>query len=117
MIDDCFLEVRITNIKDETLKAELAQGQIDLFSVWIDSRLDRLIVLGSTYEETLEAVKKARFLNDIISVPSLGFFEQLIVCKLGTVAIGLVSKLGRHLQNASFACFSPIQIQRLLPSR
>ena len=117
LIDNFPLEVRITNINDETLKAELAPGQMDLFSDWIDSRLDRLIILESTYEEAFDAVKKARFLNNIVSVSSFGFLEQSIVCKLGTVAIGLVSKLGKCLQNSSFACFSPIQIQRLLSNR
>lgn len=112
LIDDFPLEVQIIDIQNKTLKAKLTQEQMNRFGSWIESRLDRLIVLGQTYEETLNAVKKAKFLNDIVSVSSLGFLEQSIVCKLGTVAVGLVRNLGRQLQNATLACFSPLQIQK-----
>jgi len=88
--------------------------QIDRFNNWIESHLDRLIVLKSTYEETLDAVKRTNLLKYIVSVTPLGFFEQSITCKLGTVAVGLVRKLGRYLQNASLVCFSPLRIRKAI---
>lgn len=114
LIDGIPLEVQIVDIRDEIFKAVLTWEQIARFSNWIESYLDRLIVLEGTYEETLDATKRAKLLKDIVSVAYLGFLEQSIICKLGTVAVGLVRKLGRHLQNASFVCFSPLRIRKVM---
>jgi hypothetical protein len=41
-------------------------------------------------------------------------FEHALVCKLGTDAAGLISKLGRILRSARFAVFNPRRIRGFL---
>jgi hypothetical protein len=36
----------------------------------------------------------------------LGLFEHALVCKLGTDAAGLVSKVGRYVRNARFIVYN-----------
>ena len=114
LIEDVPVEIQIVDIQGKTFRAMLTWVQIDRFDNWIESHLDRLIVLKSTYEETLDAVKRTKLLKDIVSVTPLGFLEQSITCKLGTVAVGLVRKLGRCLQDASLVCFSPLRIRKAI---
>jgi hypothetical protein len=49
-------------------------------------------------------------MRDTVGIEALGFFERAIVCKLGTDAVGLISKVGRNLKNATFAVFSPKKV-------
>jgi hypothetical protein len=40
----------------------------------------------------------------------LGVLEQVVLCKLGTDAVGLIPKLGRYLKSAVLVPFSPKKI-------
>ena len=117
LVDGIPLEIRVVTVKATEFEAELTQEQMRLYHRWIDSRLDRLIVLGSTYEEVVEAIRKARFVSDVTTVASLGMLEQLIVCKLGTDAAGLIRRLGRRLRYSTLVCFSPRNILRSVLGR
>lgn len=114
LVDGIPLEVRVVKVKATGFEAELTQGQIRLFRRWISYSLDRLIVLGSTSDEVIDAVRNARFANSVATVVALGIMDQLVVCRLGTDAAGLVRELGRYLRNSSLVCFSPRGIQRLV---
>jgi hypothetical protein len=91
---------------------ELSEKQIDLFSEWTFSNLERLIVLGTFYESVEKAVKVSGHLRDIVEIESLGLLEHAVVCKLGTYAAGLIPKIGRLLPNEALEVFSPKEIQR-----
>lgn len=117
LVDGVPLEIRVVTVKATEFKAELTQEQMKLYHRWIDSRLDRLIILGSTHKEVIKAIRKARFANDVVTVASLGMLEQLLVCKLGTDAAGLIRRLGRHLRYSTLVCFSPRKILRSVMGR
>jgi hypothetical protein len=108
------VEVRVTTVSPEAFTAELTEKQLNLFKGWVDSRLDRLIVLGLLEDVAVEAVKTAGLQRDVLGVEPLQLLEHAIVCKLGTDAVGLVPRLGRRLPEAEFACFSPRRISRFL---
>jgi hypothetical protein len=93
-----------------TVEAGLSEAQFSLFRGWVGSRFDRLIVLGSLFGDVERAVKLSRHYRDIIKVESLGAFEQVVVCKLGTDAVGLIPKLGRYLKSSVLVPFSPKKI-------
>jgi hypothetical protein len=105
--DNSPLEVRVTAVSDDMLKAELTEAQLEVFDRWIRARFDRLIVLGALVDHTIRAVRQARIEGGILRVESLGFLEHAIVCKLGTDGVGLVPKLGRRLRGAVLRVFSP----------
>ncbi len=121
----CFFEnmplrVRIIDNSDkgkEYIAAELSERQIAQFTGWIRSSLDRLIVFGVTASHLLRVVGKSNFSRDIIGVEELGILEQVLVCKLGTDAVGLIPKLGPKLPKTYFASFNPRKIQRLIKGR
>ncbi len=95
-------------------EAELSETQLSQFSNWLESSLDRLLVLGASRGEIEEAIRKARHFRDVIKIETLGPFEHAVLCKLGTDAVGLMPKLGPHLRIASLCAFSPRRIRNEL---
>ncbi len=111
------LEVRVVKVGVDGFEVELAEKQLELYSRWIDSRFDRLVVLGALSERVRQAVKRARLERDVLGVESLDFLEHSVVCNLGTDARGLVPKLGKQLFNARFVRFSPFRVLELMDGR
>jgi len=115
------LEVKIVgDIEDEgrTVEAVLSEKQLNLFRSWVRSRFDRLIVLGSLFSDVEHAVSLSRHSRDIIKTESLGVLEQVVLCKLGTDAVGLIPKLGRYLKkSAVLVPFSPKKILETVGSQ
>jgi hypothetical protein len=113
LCDNLPLKVKIGNVDGESRIAEaiLSEKQINLFNSWVRSRFDRLIILGSLLSDVERTVKKTRHFRDIIKIESLGVLEQVVLCKLGTDAVGLIPKLGRYLRkSAVLVPFSPKKI-------
>ena len=113
LYDNLPLEVKIVqNPEDdkEHVEAVLSDAQLSLFSNWVRYRFDRLIVLGSLFSDVERALKSSRHVRDIIKTVSYGTLEQVISCKLGTDAVGLIPKLGRYLSDAVLVPFSPKKI-------
>ncbi len=94
----------------EQFEAELSETQLSKFMQWVNSSLDRLIVLGATLSQVEHAIKVSGHSRDIIRVETLGLLEHAVVCKLGTDAIGLTPRLGPHLYTAALASFTPRKI-------
>jgi hypothetical protein len=113
LYDNMPLEVKIAEDVEEgskSVEAGLSEAQFSLFSRWVGCRFDRLVVLGSLFSDVERAVKLSRHFRDIIRVESLGVLEQVVLCKLGTDAVGLIPKLGRYLKSAVLVPFSPKKI-------
>ena len=120
LYDNVPLEVKIVQgVEDANRNVEacLSEAQISLFSRWVRCGFDRLIVLGSPFSGVERAVKLARHSRDIIKVESLGVLEQVVLCKLGTDAVGLIPKLGRYLKFAVLVPFSPKKIVETIGSQ
>lgn len=114
------LEVKIakkTGCENKTIEAFLSDEQLSLFRSWVRSRLDRLIILGSLFSDVERAVKLSRHSRDIIKTESLGVLEQVVLCKLGTDAVGLIPKVGRYLKSAVLVPFSPKKIIEVIGSQ
>jgi len=101
------LKAKITSISENRIEATMAETQLKLYRKWIKSLLDRLIILGAAQQETKTALKNSRCQNDIVEIEKLGLFEQAVACKLGTDAVGLITKVGRNLPNATLSVFKP----------
>jgi hypothetical protein len=113
LYDNVPLEVKIAEDvggESRTVEALLSEAQLSLFRSWVCSRFDRLIVLGSPFSDVERAVKLSRHSRDIIKTEPLGVLEQVVLCKLGTDAVGLIPKLGRYLKSAVLVPFSPKKI-------
>ncbi len=113
LYDNLPLEVKIVqSVEDdrERVEAILSEAQLSLFSKWVRYKLDRLIILGSLFSDVERALKLSRHSRDIIKTEALGILEQVILCKLGTDAVGLIPKLGRFLPDGVLVPFSPKKI-------
>jgi len=111
------LEVKVKADADPEqglVEAELSEAQLAKFTDWINTRLDRLIVLGATASEVRRAVKASGHGRDVVRIERLGWLEHAIVCKLGTDAVGLIPNLGHLLPTSSLIPFRPREILRLV---
>jgi len=120
LYDNMPLEVKIVQGvegESKTVEAGLSEAQFSLFSGWVGCRFDRLIILGSLFSDVERAVKLSRHSRDVIRIESLGVLEQVVLCKLGTDAVGLIPKLGRYLKSAVLVPFSPKKILEALGSQ
>ena len=113
LYDNFPLNVKIVQGVEEQRKnveASLSEAQLSLFNRWVGSNFDRLIILGSLFSDVERTLKLSRHSRDIIKTESLGTLEQVVLCKLGTDAVGLIPKLGRFLPDAVLVPFSPKKI-------
>ena len=101
------IKVVHVDVGENRVDAELSPEQMARFELWRDSLLDRLLVLGASHEQVKAAIEQAQLERDIIDVEALGMFEYALVCKLGTDAAGLISRIGRRLWKAKFTVFNP----------
>ncbi len=110
------LNVKVINVNTEEnrIDAELVAEQIAKFLSWQDSLLDRLLILGASLDQVKMAVEQAELGRDVIDIESLGMFEHALVCKLGTDAAGLVSRIGMRLRKAKFTVFNPKKVTAFL---
>lgn len=108
-VENLPLSVKICSVNKEKSRVEavLSEKQLALYRSWTKSLLDRLIVLGASFNEIVLALKKTGCNRDVVNIERLGLFENAVVCKLGTDAVGLVPKIGRKLRNANFSIFNP----------
>jgi len=117
LFDFAPLRIRITSdlkIEEGFWEAELAESQLSVFSEWLESNLDRLIVLGAGRSEVEVAADRAHHMRDVIGTETLGPYEHAVLCKLGTQAVGLIPRLGPYLHAANLAPLSPRRIKQLL---
>lgn len=113
LYDNVPLEVKIAKdveVRRKTVEARLSEAQVSVFSSWVRDSFDRLIILGALYSDVERAVKLSRSYRDTIKIDSLGTLEQIVLCRLGTDAVGLIPKLGRYLAEAILVPFSPKKI-------
>jgi hypothetical protein len=92
----------------------LSSRQIRKYTVWRESLLDRLVILGASLHEIKMTLEHAKLDRDVIDVEPLGLLEYALTCKLGTDAAGLIPKIGRTMKNAKFSVFNPKKIRRFL---
>jgi len=100
--------------ENEAFLAELSERQLFLFTDWLLSSLDRLVILGASHSDIERAVEASRHFRDVVRIESLGWLEHAIVCKLGTDAVGLIPAIGRFLRTATLAPFSPRKIRQIV---
>jgi hypothetical protein len=103
-----------SNTENEGFLAELSELQLALYTDWLRSMLDRLLILGATQRDVKRAVDTSKHFRDVVQVESLGWLEHAIVCKLGTDAVGLIPAIGRMLRTATLAPFSPRKIREII---
>jgi hypothetical protein len=106
------LSVKILSVDREKnhVEAMLSERQLVRYRNWTESLLDRLIIIGLPRYEVTQVLERAGLNRDVPSIERLGLFEHAVVCKLGTDAAGLVTRIGKKLPMASFKVFNPKRV-------
>jgi hypothetical protein len=118
-VENLPLNIKICSVDKEKsrIEAMLSEKQLALYRSWTKSLLDRLTVLGASFNEIVLASKKTGCNRDVVNIERLGLFENAVVCKLGTDAVGLIPKIGRKLRNANFSIFNPRESREFLSAQ
>jgi hypothetical protein len=113
------INIDVLNIfeTENQIEAKLSDFQLSLFMLWQKSLLDRLIIIGATRNQIKKTLKLTKLAKDVIGVESLGLFEQVLTCKLGTDAVGLIARIGRTLKTAKLKVFNPKKIHLALRTK
>jgi hypothetical protein len=119
LVEDFPLEVRVVvaNSHTQQCQVELTDKQIAIYSDWIKSCVDRLLVFGALEKSLQKVIRRQDLHRDVIDVKPLTLLEHILTCKLGTDAAGLVPRLGALLPNVRLQVFSPRSILRFTGSR
>lgn len=108
------IKILHTNKEKKHIEAALSESQITQYRNWTKSLLDRLIIIGAPLFEVRLVLKKMGANRDIVNIEPLGLFENVLVCKLGTDAAGLIPKIGKKLRNTTLTVFNPKKILEFL---
>jgi len=113
------LNIKVLNIweKENQIEAELSDKQLSLIESWKKSFLDRLIVMGASHNQIKKTLNLTRLTKDVINIESLGLFEHVLTCKLGTDAAGLIPRIGKILKTTKLTVFNPKKIHVALNSK
>jgi hypothetical protein len=105
--------IRITELEpgSGTIEGWLADSQLQQYSEWIGSGLDRIQVFNCSHQEVESAIRRAKLERDIVSTEPMTLTSHSVLCKLGTDGIGLIPKLGRILRESELKPFLPKRIR------
>jgi hypothetical protein len=106
------LAIRVTHVnpKEGVIEAWLADSETERFSMWMATRLDRVLVFGCLRHDLELKLSKLHLDRDIISLEPITLTITSLLCKLGTDAIGLIPRLGSALRKAELKPFLPRRI-------
>lgn len=103
------LEVRVTdvNIESRKIEVELSDRQVSYFKDWTRFPFDRVILTGCSKNDLEEALDLSDLRRDIADVESISLTTHVLICKLGTDAPGVISRIGSHLRGVKAWAFQP----------
>ncbi len=102
------INVRIEEIRNvKRISLSVTNEQESYLKDWDRYPFDRVVVIGAFNDQVRKAIKITRLDRDIIKIESLSFTSNILTCKLGTDAPGVISKLGQELRDAKLYSYIP----------
>ncbi len=105
IVDSFPVKVVVTDIEGEKITVELADETREIFLSWRKFPFDRVITVGAEREAVNDAIVSANLQHDIIRVESLSLFTHSLLCKIGTEAPGVISKVGDLLKGVAMSAY------------
>lgn len=105
LVDYFPLKVVVSEVDGEKLGVELTDETRELLLSWRRFPFDRVLAIGAARLQAENAVKSAGLQYDVIRVETLSPLVQCLLCKIGTEAPGVISKIGGKLRGAGLASF------------
>ncbi len=110
------LELSLDSIdrSKEKIQVSLSENQLTLVREWVQSNLERLFVCGIPRNHLKKAIIQTGHLHDIVAIERIGLLEEMVLCKFGTTARGLLTEIGPLLKNAEVQLFIPATVKKFL---
>ncbi len=105
IVDGFPVKVIVTDIEGEKVTVELADETRELFLSWRKFPFDRVIAIGAERDAVNNAIRAANLQYDVIRVESLSLFTHSLLCKIGTEAPGVISKIGGLLKGVGLSAY------------
>ncbi|MFX1294484.1 MAG: DUF2110 family protein [Promethearchaeota archaeon] len=114
LLDNFSLEVNIELIDqlNRKIQVSLSEEQITIFQNWVKLKLERLIVCGITRHHLKKIILRSGHFRDIQAVERMGLLEEIVICKHGTNAPGILSEIGAPLKDAQIQLFIPNNVKK-----
>jgi len=114
-IDHFPIELKIIKIDKENQKiqGEIAPSSLSLFKKIVNENLEAIFLAGETKGQFKKAITRKGHFRDIITVKRFGFLENLILLKPDSNAPGIISHIGKDLENCKFSVLQPKRIRKL----
>jgi hypothetical protein len=105
LTDNFPVKVLVTGVEGERVSLELSDETRLLLQSWKDLPFERVVAMGVSRDNLAASVKRADLQHDVIRCESLSLFCHCLVCKVGTEAPGVISKIGGQLKGVSLRAF------------
>jgi hypothetical protein len=103
---DLPLELRVEGIeRNGKIKFEMSDFQVNYLKDLTINPLERIIIVGTLSKEIIKTIRKIMAYRDIVKIDSLSITNHMLVCKLGTNALGLIRKISPYLKEAKIYSF------------
>ncbi len=110
--DNFPVSVIVTDVESGKISVELTDDTRDLLLSWKSRPFDRVIATGIDRDRVEKTVYATHLELDVIEVQSLSLLVQCLVCKVGTDAPGIISKIGGRLRGVGLTAFqSPSRLK------
>ncbi len=105
LVDYMPLKMIVTELEGENISVELNDEARDRLVSWRKYPFDRVIAVGADKTLAENAVRVSGLQSDIVKVESLSLFVQSLLCKIGTDAPGVITKIGNRLRGVGLSSY------------
>ncbi|MFX1374873.1 MAG: DUF2110 family protein [Promethearchaeota archaeon] len=114
-IDHFPLEVKIIKIDKENhkIQGDITLDSLDLFKKVMNEKLEAIFLSGETKGQFKKVIVRKGHFRDIITIKRFGFLENLVLLKQDSNAPGIISRIGKDLENCKFSVLRPKRMRKL----
>lgn len=102
----------IDSIK-ENIKGILDKETLNLYQKLLKENLEAVFLIGETKSQLKKSLEKTSHIRDIVSIKKYGFLENMVILKEDTEAPGIISDIGKYLENCKLSAIRPERIRKL----
>ena len=108
-----YVKIKEIDSENNKLEGELAKTTLNLFNKITKENIQGIFASGVTKNQLKKAIIGKGHLRDIMSIERYGFFENIVLLKEGTNAVGIISQIGRFLRNCKLSAIRSDKIKKL----
>ena len=105
--------MKIVNVDKEKQQIQgiLDQKTLDFYEKLTSENLEAVFLTGETKGQFKKALVKTGHFRDIVSIERFGFLENIVILRESTEAPGIISNIGKDLQQCKLSAIRPKRIK------